>query len=73
MAQLPKETINKLSKGSNLPMYDLDNSIIKPEYKGKGKHSIDELEEICEGYGNYIRLQNLISERCVFNSHLMKL
>lgn len=73
MAQLPKETINKLSKDSNLPMYDLDNSIIKPEYKGKGKHSIDELEEICEEYGNYISLQNLISERCVFNSHLMKL
>lgn len=73
MAQLPKEIINKLSKDSNLPMYNLDNSIIKPEYKGKGKHSIDELEEICEEYGNYIRLQNLISERCVFNSHLMNL
>jgi hypothetical protein len=43
----------------------------QPFFKGKGEHSVKELEEICEQYANYCHQQAVIKKNCM--KHIVEL
>ncbi len=37
----------------------------QPRFKGKGKHSVKELEDICEQFMEYVHQQQVIKQGCM--------
>jgi hypothetical protein len=48
-----------------LPIQYHRNVATKPNYKGRGEHSVKELEEICNQFEEYIHQQSIIKQRCM--------
>ena len=53
-----------LSDEMYLPIIYKGNMIEKPIFKGKGNHSIAELESICGQYEEYTHQQAIIKQKC---------
>lgn len=45
--------------------------ISEPQFKGKGNHSVKELETICEQFKEYIHQQQMIKQGCM--QHIVEL
>lgn len=43
----------------------------QPHYKGKGNHSVAQLEQICEQYEEYVHQQQVIKQNCM--KHIVEL
>jgi len=48
-----------------LPISYKGNKASKPIYRGKGNHSIEELESICKQFEEYTHQQTIIKQNCM--------
>lgn len=66
MGELTTEQEGYLSDDMYTPIYYLRHGMTeRPRYKGKGNHSILQLEAICKQFEDYVHEQNIIKQNAM--------
>lgn len=71
MQDLTEEQKMYLSDEMYLPIYYKSFVAKQPHYKGKGNHSVEQLEKICEQFKEYVHQQQIIKQNCM--THIVEL
>lgn len=71
METLTKEQEQYLSDDMYLPIHYKGIKVEQPFFEGKGNHSVDQLELICEQFKEYVHQQQVIKQNCM--KHIVEL
>jgi len=71
MENLKEEHLVYMSDEMYTPIHYKGMMVKQPFFKGKGNHSVAELEELCEQFNDYIHQQQVIKQNCM--KHIVEL
>jgi hypothetical protein len=71
MSELEEEHLVFMSDEMYTPIHYKGMIVKQPFFKGKGNHSVAQLEEICEQYKEYCHQQAIIKQNCM--KHIVEL
>jgi len=71
MEKLTDQQLVFMSDEMYLPIHYKSMVVRPPYFKGKGVHSVKELEDICEQFTEYCHQQAIIKQNCI--KHLVEL
>ncbi len=71
MTQFTKEHLVYMSDEMYTPIHYKGMIVKEPFFEGKGKHSVKQLEDICEQFKDYCHQQAVIKQNCM--KHIVEL
>ncbi len=71
MGKLKDEHLGYLSDDMYLPIYYKGIKVAEPNFTGKGNHSVNQLEAICEQFKEYVHQQQIVKQNCM--KHIIEL
>jgi hypothetical protein len=71
MSKLKKEHLVFMTDEMYMPIHYKGFVFKQPHFKGKGNHSVKELENICEQFNEYLHQQQIVKQNCM--KHIVEL
>jgi hypothetical protein len=71
MPELKEEHMMYLSDEMYTPIHYKGIIVKEPYFEGKGNHSVEKLEELCEQFKEYVHQQKVIKQNCM--KHIVEL
>ena len=68
---LTDEHMLYMSDDMYLPIHYKGMKVKQPYFSGRGNHSVNELEELCEQFKEYVHQQQVIKQNCM--KHIVEL